>query len=188
VKTQAKIQDERNTPPADEAVWCSLRHIHLAVSQGLDAELQAVHRLPLGEYELLRALATPGCSHRMAGLAMVVGLSPSGLTRAIERLERRGLVRRLPCPVDRRGASAELSEEGLDLLHRATVTHDAALHALLLAALTPAEGALLMQLRERVVGSGAGGYPNWIGLSPALGHGQITSDGRPAAATSKENP
>lgn len=116
--------------------------------------MQAAHNLALGEYELLLALASPSCSQRMAGLAMAVGLSPSGLTRAIERLERRGLVRRLPCPVDRRGASATLSEAGVDLLQRARITHDAALRERFLDALTQAEGALLLQLRERVMGSG----------------------------------
>jgi DNA-binding MarR family transcriptional regulator len=121
----------------------------------------------------------------MAGLAMVVGLSPSGLTRAIERLERRGLVRRLPCPVDRRGASAELSEEGLDLLHIATVTHDAALHALLLDALTPAEGALLLQLRERV--GATAGFSLEDDLPPSPQHGQITNASRPSPSTSQEN-
>jgi DNA-binding MarR family transcriptional regulator len=186
VNALRELPPEGNTPAADEAAWCSLRQIHLAVSRGLDAELQAKHRLPLGEYELLRALAIPGCAQRMAGLAAVVGLSPSGLTRAIERLERRGLVRRLPCPVDRRGASADLSPAGLDLLQRATVTHDAALHTLLLDGLTPAEGALLLQLRERVV-PGADHVPRETELSPALEHVRITPESSHASVTSQEN-
>ena len=70
-----------------------MRQVYLVVAHGLDTELRAAHRLPLGEYDVLRALSYPGCAQRMAGLAGAVGLSPSGLTRAIERLERRGFTR-----------------------------------------------------------------------------------------------
>jgi DNA-binding MarR family transcriptional regulator len=192
VNAQRDTEATPQAPAVNEAVWCSLRHIHLAVSRGLDAELQATHRLLLGEYELLRALASPGCAQRMAGLAMVVGLSPSGLTRAIERLERRGLVRRLPCPVDRRGASAVLSEAGLDLLQRATATHETALHTLLLEAMTPADGDLLLRLRERVVGSPADDCPPGTALPPSLQGARATgtrgTGSTTSSDTSKENP
>jgi DNA-binding MarR family transcriptional regulator len=134
-----------------------LRFTYLAVARELDADLRAAHRLPLSEFDLLRALSNPGCGQRMAGLAGSVGLSPSGLTRAIERLERRGLVRRVPCPVDGRGALAELSPSGQALLGQATVTHDASLRQLLLDRLTPAEAAHLLAIWSRLAGSAADG-------------------------------
>ena len=120
------------------------------VSSGLDSRLRAIHRLPLGEFELLRALAKPGCAQRMAGLAGAVGLSPSGLTRAIERLERRGLVSRVACQEDRRGAMAELTETGTALLREASVTHDTALRRLLLDHLSAAESAQLSHICQRL--------------------------------------
>lgn len=144
-------------PPADEAVWCGLRQTYLAITRELDADLRASHRLPLSEFELLRALSSPGCAQRMAGLASTVGLSPSGLTRAIERLERRGLVRRVPCPADGRGAMAELEPTGQALLAQALVTQDASLRRLLLDRLTPAEAAHLVAVWSRLAGSAAGG-------------------------------
>ncbi|MFT4040710.1 MAG: nitroreductase/quinone reductase family protein [Thermomicrobiales bacterium] len=137
----------------DPAVWCGLRQLYLTVSRDLDTRLRAAHQLPLSEYDLLRALANPGCAQRMTGLAVAVGLSPSGLTRAIERLEQRGLVHRLPCPVDRRGISAALTEEGKALLREATGTHDVALHASLLGVLHPQEAALLQSLSSRLAGA-----------------------------------
>jgi DNA-binding MarR family transcriptional regulator len=149
----------RNEPAAGEAVWCDLRQTHLMVSSGLDTRLRAVHRLPLGEFELLRALAHPGCAQRMAGLAGAVGLSPSGLTRAIERLERRGLVARVACQDDRRGAMAELTEAGTALLLEASVTHDAALQRLLLDHLSAAESTQLSQICQRLTGQEAAGCP-----------------------------
>ncbi len=129
------------------------------VASGLDAELRAAHRLPLGEFELLRALAHPGCAQRMAGLAGAVGLSPSGLTRAIERLEKRGLVNRVACQDDRRGAMAELTEAGNALLLETSVTHDAALHRLLLNHLSATESAQLSRICERLTGQEAPGCP-----------------------------
>ena len=95
----------------------------------------------------------------MAGLAGTIGLSPSGLTRAIERLERRGLVYRVVCPDDRRGAMAELTEAGSDLLQEASVTHDAALRRLLLEHLSAAESAQLSSICQRLTGQAAMASP-----------------------------
>lgn len=61
---------------------------------------------------LLRLGRSPGHRLRMSDLAAQVALSPSGLTRAIDRLEAAGLVRRAVCPSDRRGSYAELTEQG----------------------------------------------------------------------------
>lgn len=146
-------------PAASEAVWCGLRQTHLMVTTGLDSELRAMHHLPLGEFELLRALEYPGCAQRMAGLAGAVGLSPSGLTRAIERLERRGLVYRVACQEDRRGAMAELTAVGTALLRDASLTHDATLHRLLLDHLSAAESAQISQICQRLTGQEAAGCP-----------------------------
>jgi MarR family 2-MHQ and catechol resistance regulon transcriptional repressor len=61
---------------------------------------------------LLRLARTPGGRLRMSDLAAQTTLSASGLTRAVDRLEAAGLVRREPCPSDRRGAFAVLTAEG----------------------------------------------------------------------------
>ena len=169
--------DARRTPdrhealsPAGDGVWCGLRQTYLAVSQGLDTELRATHRLALGEFELLRALSHPGCAQRMGGLAEAVGLSPSGLTRAIERLERRGLVYRVACQEDRRGAMAELTVEGTALLQAADVTHAATLHRLLLDRLSAAESAHISRVCQRLFRQEATGCP-----APAGGEGDDVS-------------
>jgi MarR family 2-MHQ and catechol resistance regulon transcriptional repressor len=61
---------------------------------------------------ILRLARSPGRRLRMADLAAQCGLSPSGLTRAVDRLVRDGLVERLGCPEDARGAYAVLTDEG----------------------------------------------------------------------------
>ena len=46
-------------------------------------------------------------------------MTSGGMTAAIDRLERRGLVSRLPNPADRRGSLVRLTEEGRDVIERA---------------------------------------------------------------------
>ena len=153
------VQPEEQRAGADDALWCNLRQVHLIVMRGLDGALQSSHHLPLGEYELLRALAHPGCAQRMAGLASAVGLSPSGLTRAIERLERRGLVSRVACQEDRRGAMVELTRAGTTLLHDASITFEATLQRRLLDHVSDAEAAQISRFFGRLIERDAAGHP-----------------------------
>jgi DNA-binding MarR family transcriptional regulator len=69
------------------------------------------------EFEVLLRLArSPGERLRMTDLATQTALSTSGVTRVVDRLENRGLVRRETCASDRRGAYAALTRPGRDLL------------------------------------------------------------------------
>ena len=52
----------------------------------------------------------------MTDLATQTALSTSGITRVVDRLENRGLVRRETCPSDRRGSFAVLTGPGGRLL------------------------------------------------------------------------
>ncbi|MGH3549906.1 MAG: MarR family winged helix-turn-helix transcriptional regulator [Pseudonocardiaceae bacterium] len=52
----------------------------------------------------------------MSDLAARTDLSTSGITRIVDHLERRGLVRREACAGDRRGSVAVLTLPGTDLL------------------------------------------------------------------------
>jgi DNA-binding MarR family transcriptional regulator len=59
----------------------------------------------------------------MTDLASRLHLSPSGITRRIDGLERAGMVERRQCPSDRRGSNAVLTDEGLRRLTAAAPTH-----------------------------------------------------------------
>ena len=65
---------------------------------------------------LLRLARSPRERLRMTDLATQTALSTSGVTRVVDRLENRGLVRRESCASDRRGAYAALTGPGRDLL------------------------------------------------------------------------
>ena len=67
-----------------------------------------------GEVGLLSALRTAGPPHQLSPTRLARGLmlSSAGVTSRIDRLERRGFVRRLADPNDRRGVIIELTDEG----------------------------------------------------------------------------
>src|SRR3981189_398882 len=84
---------------------------------------------------LIRLARTPGNRLRMSELAAQTTLSPSGLTRSVDRLEDTGLVVRDTCPEDRRGAFGVLTVEGKTVMDEAIPHHvahiDEVLHGVL---------------------------------------------------------
>ena len=104
--------------------WLELLRAHSELISRLDRELELGHGLSLAEYEVLAFLSeAPDCALRPSELARRVRISPSALTRRIDRLEKRGLVRRERCEHDARGAYAVLCPEGRARLESAAPTH-----------------------------------------------------------------
>jgi DNA-binding MarR family transcriptional regulator len=83
---------------------------------GLHARLNAQineHKLGMVDFEVLMRLArSNGGELRMTDLAAQTGLSTSGVTRVVDRLERDGFAERRACPTDRRGAFTVITESG----------------------------------------------------------------------------
>jgi MarR family transcriptional regulator, 2-MHQ and catechol-resistance regulon repressor len=122
-----------------------------ALRSHLDRRLDRELGLPLQSFELLLRLArSPGHQLRMSDLAAQTSLTPSGLTRAVDRLERSGLVERAPCPSDRRGAYATLTAAGLDRIRAAVAPHLGHVEQYLTSALDLAEQGLLADLLRKV--------------------------------------
>jgi DNA-binding MarR family transcriptional regulator len=103
--------------------------LFLETHAGLVAALEAqfardVPGVSMHAFEVLLRLArSPGQRLRMSDLAAQVAMSPSGLTRAVDRLETAGLVERASCPSDRRGSFAVLTAAGQELVDRAIPRH-----------------------------------------------------------------
>ena len=106
-----------------------------------------------GEVGALSALRVSGPPYRLSPTHLAKGLmlSSAGITSRIDRLERRGFVRRLADPNDRRGVMVELTDEGLGAV-------DSAVAALtvsdrqLLARLEPDEIAQLESILRKLLG------------------------------------
>jgi MarR family transcriptional regulator, 2-MHQ and catechol-resistance regulon repressor len=105
--------------------------------------------LSMTEFDVLIRLArSPGQQLRMTDLASQTALSTSGVTRVVDRLENRGLVRRQACPSDRRGAFAVLTDPGCALIGGFLHTHVQDIERWFTGLLTPGQlDALLEALR-----------------------------------------
>lgn len=122
------------------AAWKGMLRTHSELVARLDAELVAEHDLALSSYEVLIALAdAPGGRLRMSELAGELLLSRSGLTRLVDRLERRGLVARERCEEDARGYFARITAAGRRKLRSARPAHLAGVRRHFLARLDDAD-------------------------------------------------
>ena len=122
----------------EQQAWRLLLRVALTLVDRLDAELRQAHDLPLGDYEILAHLSSqPDHRLRMRDLAERALVSKSRLTHTIDRLERRGYVRREPCETDRRGISATLTSSGRTALECAAPTHVEGVRRLLIDQLSP---------------------------------------------------
>jgi len=137
--------------------WRGLLRVHAALAKALDADLEREHGLPLSSYEVLMVLHDAEDRRmRMCDLATSVLLSRSGLTRLVDRLERDGLVVRVACPGDARGAFAKLTPAGREKLAAARGTHLRGVRRLFLDLLSADEQDLLGDVWERVLVARAG--------------------------------
>ena len=104
--------------------WRQLLDRHAVVSGALEKALQEQHQLGLSEFEVLDRLVDAQCdSYRMNDLSRDIHLSQSALSRAVDRLQREGLVRRSVCDDDRRGVFVCLTAKGRQLHEAALPTH-----------------------------------------------------------------
>lgn len=104
--------------------WQALLHAHEKVTQRLELELRDAHDIGLGDYDVLLRLAkAPDRRLKMTDLARRAMLSPSSLTRVVDRLVERRLVERDRSTTDNRVVNASLTEAGRKRLRAAARTH-----------------------------------------------------------------
>jgi len=124
---------------------------YAGLSQRLEHRLETEAHVSVQWFEVLVRLArSPGHRLRMSDLAAQTTLSASGLTRAIDRLDEAGLVRREACPSDRRGSYAVLTDAGEDRIMAALPVHVEHLTEVLEGIFTPAEVEQLSALTRRL--------------------------------------
>ena len=87
----------------------------------LDNNLGAIRGISLAEYRLLRALGdAPGSQASRVDLARAVGLTPSGVTRALRPMEKLNIVSTVKSKRDARLAIAALTPAGREVLEDAS--------------------------------------------------------------------
>jgi DNA-binding MarR family transcriptional regulator len=105
----------------DEALdaWRAFLTAHAHVTRRISRELIAADLPDLGWYDLLWALRrSPGGRLRVNELAREVVLSPTAMSRFVDRAVAAEVVAREPDPDDRRAQQVVLTDEGRALLRR----------------------------------------------------------------------
>ena len=94
--------------------WSCAFVAHALMTKRIDEALVRAGKVSLETYDVLLNLEmAPNGRLKMSELADAVLLSRSGLTRLIDRLEKKGYIQRHSCPKDRRATYAVLTPDGI---------------------------------------------------------------------------
>ena len=123
------------------------RYVDRAMRETLDD-----FELTLGEYKLAMHLryGGPPYTGKPGKLAKRLGLSTGAMTNRLDNMEKRGLIRRLDDPDDRRGVIVELTDAGKELWDRA-VDAQAEKESIIASALDERERRQLNDLLRRLM-------------------------------------
>lgn len=109
---------------AEERSWQNYLHAALRFDAAMNHRLTDEHQLPVIDLRVLDILAkSADGSVRMGELAEALESTRGRLTKRVQRLEERGLVRRETSPTDRRRVWAVITGDGRELVAEATATY-----------------------------------------------------------------
>jgi DNA-binding MarR family transcriptional regulator len=135
--------------------------IHTTVMRQLDQRLLSAHGLGVDAYGLLITMVgDPGTPITIGELGERRNLTPSGISRAVDKLAKAGLVERTTNPADERSRLVGLTTHGLQRLREAQVTHHATVRELLLGNLSERDIKTLGEIWEKAM-PGTVSSPSW---------------------------
>jgi DNA-binding MarR family transcriptional regulator len=147
--------------PDEFGAWRGMLRVHATVLRELDRRLIAGHGFGVDAYGVLVTLVTaPDGTLTIGELGERRNLSPSGISRSVDRLTKAGLVQRITNPADGRSLLVGLTPEGLARLREAQVTHHATVRELLYTRLGERDLKRLNQLWEKAM-PGSISSPTW---------------------------
>ena len=153
ISEQPAVSRSQGADDATRALglWQALTCAHATLVEQLDPETGTCAVLGSDAVAVLLPLAdAPDHQLRMHELAELSHLTRSGLTRRIDRLVDDGLVERVICEADRRGAYAQVTPRGLTELASALPHHASSLERYLASHLDAAEVETLTGLLRRL--------------------------------------
>ena len=105
-------------------MWRAFIEAHSSIMRNLEQAMEDEHGVALTWFDVLVHLEeAPDNRLRLGELAESVILTRSGITHLVDRMVEAGLIRREPCPGDRRGYFGVLTQEGKDTLERVGPSH-----------------------------------------------------------------
>ena len=128
----ADPQEPNPVTPSEFAAWRGMIRVHSTVVRELDRRLQRDHGISLDSYGVLITLITePGSPLTIGQLGERRVLTPSGISRAVDKLALEQLVTRTANPADGRSLLVGLTPYGVQRLREAQVTHHSTVRELL---------------------------------------------------------
>lgn len=109
---------ERWTP-----AWLALVRTHARLWDRCETQMRHDSGLTLPRYDVLMQLDMAGGRLGLTELASSVVLSPSGLSKLLDRMETSQLLRREPDPRDARSTNARITPRGRSLVRKARQSH-----------------------------------------------------------------
>lgn len=133
-------QERRRSTPTPEQlrIWRNFIETSAVLRDRLAENLQKESSLSSGDYQVLLALSeADGHTARSSALAALIDWERSRLSHHLGRMEKRGLVRRVPCADGVHGVDVSLTDAGAEAFRAANVPHLRAIRTLFVDALTP---------------------------------------------------
>ena len=136
----------------EQRVWRAWLRAQVLLHAAVGAQLDRDAGLSESDYAVLVHLSeAPDGRLRGKALACELQWEKSRLSHHLSRMERRGLVERVECPTDGRGAFVVLTPEGRSRIEAAAPLHVAEVRRLFIDALGPAHLAALGAAVEQLV-------------------------------------
>ena len=128
-----------------------LMELHMELTSLFDAEFRDQCDIDLSTYDTLLHVYESGPEGiRMTDLSETLVVSKSGLTTIIDRLEKRGLLRRVPDPDDRRAIRIAITDEGYALFRSAAKVHMASVEDNFSSHITDDEAHMIIDIVDRI--------------------------------------
>jgi DNA-binding MarR family transcriptional regulator len=130
--------------------WTALVRTHALLWDRVEARMRREHGLTMARYDVLVSLDDAGGRLGLGNLANSIVLSPSGLSKLLDRMEASVLIRRTPVPDDGRSTYATITPKGRSLVRKARSSHQQVLQELVGDALDDRDVADLDRIMERL--------------------------------------
>ena len=149
--SMAGMSEPRWLNDREQRAWRSLMVMQAGISEYLERQLRAHSGMSSADYEVLAHLSeAPDGRLRSFALGRLLRWEKSRLSQHLTRMQKRGLIRREPCPTDQRGAVVVITEPGRALIEKAAPHHVADIRTALIDDATPAQLDLLTELGDQV--------------------------------------
>jgi DNA-binding MarR family transcriptional regulator len=103
--------------------WMAFVRTHARLWDQVEAQMRRDHGITMARYDVLAHLNMAGGRLGLSELASSMVLSPSGLSKLLDRMEDSGMIQREPDPRDGRSAFATITPTGRALVTKARASH-----------------------------------------------------------------